>query len=315
MPAVSTSTKVRSPRWSTVSIASRVVPGTSETITRSSPSKALSRLDLPTFGRPRMATRIASSPTSCGPLPGSMITTASSRSPVPWPCWAESGTGSPSPSRWNSKASASWSGSSILFASRITGLRALAEDRRELLVARRDPGARVDDEQDQVGLCDRGVRLIGDRARDRRLVGDVDAAGVDQPEALAVPVGDELLAVAGDTRRLVHHGRPRLGQPVDERRLADVRKADDRDRARERRNSLDGGVLKLVVFEGLMRVAARASSPGDVRRRPRGSVVTSATPSAADARRLAGVAGACNHASYGSSRPPEALVGTGRVRR
>ena len=33
-----------------------VVPGTSATITRSSPTRALTRLDLPTFGRPMMAT-------------------------------------------------------------------------------------------------------------------------------------------------------------------------------------------------------------------------------------------------------------------
>ncbi len=38
-----------------VSIASRVVPGMSDTIARSSPSSALSRLDLPTFGRPTIA--------------------------------------------------------------------------------------------------------------------------------------------------------------------------------------------------------------------------------------------------------------------
>ena len=48
---------------STVSIVSRVVPGTSETITRSSPRSAFRSDDLPTFGRPRIATRIASSPT------------------------------------------------------------------------------------------------------------------------------------------------------------------------------------------------------------------------------------------------------------
>ena len=36
-------------------MASRVVPGISETIARSSPSSALSRLDLPTFGRPMKA--------------------------------------------------------------------------------------------------------------------------------------------------------------------------------------------------------------------------------------------------------------------
>ena len=45
-----------------MSTASRVVPGTSETITRSSPTSAFRSEDLPTFGRPRIATRIASSP-------------------------------------------------------------------------------------------------------------------------------------------------------------------------------------------------------------------------------------------------------------
>ena len=59
----------------------------------------------------------------------------------------------------------------------------LAEDLRDLLVAGRDPGLRVDDEEDEVGLLDGLARLVGDRARDRRRVGDVDAAGVDQQEA------------------------------------------------------------------------------------------------------------------------------------
>ena len=50
-----------------MSIASRVVPGTSETIVRSPPTIAFRSDDLPTFGRPRIATRIASSPTSRAP--------------------------------------------------------------------------------------------------------------------------------------------------------------------------------------------------------------------------------------------------------
>src|SRR6266545_1635386 len=123
-PAVSMRTKERSPRWKIVSIASLVVPGVSETITRSWPRIAFSRLDFPTFGRPRIATPIASSLTASRPVPGSLATIASRRSPVPWPCTAETGTGSPSPSRWNSSASASWDGSSILLASSNTGLRA-----------------------------------------------------------------------------------------------------------------------------------------------------------------------------------------------
>ena len=109
----------------------------------------------------------------------------------------------------------------------------LAQDLRDLLVAGRDPELRVDDEEDEVGLGDRLARLVGDRARDRRLVGDVDAARVDEQEALAGPLADELLAVARDARRLVDDGRARAGEAVDERRLADVRKADDRDGAEE----------------------------------------------------------------------------------
>ena len=59
----------------------------------------------------------------------------------------------------------------------------LAEDLRDLLVARRDAGLRVEHEEDDVGLRDRLARLVGDRARERRHVGDVDAAGVDEQEA------------------------------------------------------------------------------------------------------------------------------------
>ena len=235
-PAVSTSTNVRSPRTSTVSIASRVVPGISETMTRSWPSSLLTRLDLPTFGRPRIATRIASSGSSARAraavrlevvddlveqVAGAVAVQAGDRDRV-----AE-----PEPVQLERER---------LLARVVDLVRdhehrllRLAQDLRDLLVARRDPDLRVDDEEDEVGLRDRLARLVGDRARDRRLVGDVDAAGVDQQEALRAPLADELLAVARDARRLVHDRRARPGQPVDERRLPDVREADDRDGADE----------------------------------------------------------------------------------
>ena len=89
------------------------------------------------------------------------------------------------------------------------------------------------DEEDEVGLGDRAARLLGDLLRQRRRVGDVDAAGVDEQEALAGPLADDLLAVARDAGRLVDDGLARAGQPVDERRLADVREADDGDRAEQ----------------------------------------------------------------------------------
>ena len=116
---------MRSPRSSTVSTASRVVPGISLTISRSRPRSALTRLDLPTFGRPRIATRIASSDSEGRPGGASRSSSTrmrSSRSPLPIPCSAEIGIGSPSPSRCSSSANGSWLGSSILFASTSTGL-------------------------------------------------------------------------------------------------------------------------------------------------------------------------------------------------
>ncbi len=114
----------------------------------------------------------------------------------------------------------------------------LAQDLRELLVARRDAGARVDDEEHEIRLADRRARLLRDLPRDRARIGDVDAAGVDQHELLPVPLAEQLLAVARRPLRLVHDRLARRGEAVDERRLADVREADDRDGARELHRSV-----------------------------------------------------------------------------
>ncbi len=111
------------------------------------------------------------------------------------------------------------------------GLSRGAQDRRELLVAGRDPGPRVDDEEHEVGLVHRRARLLRDVPPVRPGVGLVHAAGVDEPEGDAVPVAEELLAVARHPRGLVDDRGAGLRQPVDERRLADVREADDRDRS------------------------------------------------------------------------------------
>ena len=112
-----------------------------------------------------------------------------------------------------------------------------AQDGGDLLVPGHHPAPGVGDEQDEIGLGDRGASLLGHGARQRRRVGDVDPARVDQEKPLPVPLADELLAVACHSGCLVHDRGPALGQPVDQGRLADVRKADDRDRAEERRHS------------------------------------------------------------------------------
>ena len=127
---------------SSVSIASRVVPAISETITRSRPRKALTSEDLPTFGRPITASRTGASSSSsaaCGS--GSSSTTRSSRSPVPRPWVAETASGSPRPSAWNSAASGSSASRSTLLATTITGtpgaLQHLRRSRRRRSAGRR----------------------------------------------------------------------------------------------------------------------------------------------------------------------------------
>ena len=80
-----------------VSIASRVVPGTSLTITRSSPSIALTSEDFPTFGRPITAIRISSSSRVSSSFDGKFFTTASSKSPKFSALLAEMPIGSPKP--------------------------------------------------------------------------------------------------------------------------------------------------------------------------------------------------------------------------
>ena len=66
-------------------------------------------------------------------------------------------------------------------------LAGVAEDRCKLLVAGGDPGPRVDDEEDEVGLGDRPTGLLDDLLRERRGIRDVDAARVDEEKPLTRP--------------------------------------------------------------------------------------------------------------------------------
>ena len=107
-----------------------------------------------------------------------------------------------------------------------------AQDLGDLGVALAQAGAGVEHERDGVGVGDRLARLVLDRARERVLGREVDAAGVDELEPDPVPLALERLAVAGDPGLLVDDRLAPAGEPVDERRLADVGKADDRDSRR-----------------------------------------------------------------------------------
>mmetsp|Transcript_4378 Transcript_4378/g.9594 ORF Transcript_4378/g.9594 Transcript_4378/m.9594 type:complete len:214 (+) Transcript_4378:181-822(+) len=100
-PAVSTKTNLvpwLSTAWS---IASRVVPERSHTIARSVPVSRLSNDDLPTLGRPRMATLSVGlpsrSPAATCAGGGSGLTSSSITSPIPVPCSPLTGHGVPMP--------------------------------------------------------------------------------------------------------------------------------------------------------------------------------------------------------------------------
>ena len=93
-----------------------MVPAISETIERSSPAKALSKDDLPTFGRPIKATLRYPSCTCARPTSGRCATTLSNRSPLPRPCKADTKYGSPNPKFHRECASDSSRSLSTLFA-------------------------------------------------------------------------------------------------------------------------------------------------------------------------------------------------------
>ena len=115
------------------STGSTVVPATASTTTRSEPANAFRSEDLPTFGRPRSATRLGP-PARDVPCPtaGNIFTMSSIRSPEPWPCSADTGSGSPRPSDQSFVASISVARSSTLLATSSTGL---PERRRTLTTA------------------------------------------------------------------------------------------------------------------------------------------------------------------------------------
>ena len=227
-PAVSTSTNVASPRRSTVSIESRVVRAPRRRSPARCPRSAFSSDDFPTFGRPRIATRIASSPTGRSPFPGAARRCRRGGRPVPCPCSAESGIGSPRPSRWNSSASASRRGSSSLFAITSTSRRDERRISRELLVARRDPRPRVDDEEDEVGLLDACLACSTICAPERaRVAWSTPPVSISRNVVPDHSTGSSLRSRVTPGVSWTTAARVAV-EPVDQRRLPDVRVADDR---------------------------------------------------------------------------------------
>ena len=208
MPAVSTKRISPSGVLTTVSMLSRVVPGRSWTTDRSSPISRLKRVDLPTLGRPTMATAgVPSSSDSAGSAgsSGKRATTVSKRSPVPRPWMALTMNGSPRPSRENCQASASRLSPSTLLATTTAPPAGPAQQGGHLGVVVGDPDRAVQHEQDDVGFADGPLRLPGHLAVQGVPTGQ-PASGVDDREIPAGPFGVEHLPVAGDPGSFLDDG-------------------------------------------------------------------------------------------------------------
>ena len=121
---------------------------------------------------------------------------------------------------------------SILFTANSTGWREPAQALDAAAVERVQPGAAVDDHDDDVGLLGGEQRLPAHGAAELFLLLGLEAAGVDDQEAPAiVRSGDGDVAIARDARRRRHQGAARTGEAIEERRLAGVRpphEGDDR---------------------------------------------------------------------------------------
>ena len=99
----------------------------------------------------------------------------------------------------------------------------------KVLVERGDAGARVDQEQHQIGRLDGQLGLPA-HARSQALVEDLfQAGGVEQPEGQVVEPGLGLAAVAGHPGLVVDQGQAPAHQAVEQSRLSDIGPADDRD--------------------------------------------------------------------------------------
>ena len=244
MPAVSTNRIGPSSVSTTVSMASRVVPGMSCTTARSSPISRLNRVDLPTFGRPddgatekillgrRRRRRLGAGVGRRSAARAAARRRASSRSPVPRPCRALTGSGSPRPSDMNSQIAASRLASSTLLATTSTGASTGGAASATRLSSSVMPTMASTTKQDDVGS-----RMARSLCR-LTLASSASPPGSQPPvstsrNGAALPLGLDLLAVAGDAGLLLDDGVAAADDAVEERRLADVGAPDDGDDRRQ----------------------------------------------------------------------------------
>jgi hypothetical protein len=92
--------------------------------------------------------------------------------------------------------------------------------------------ARVDHEQDQIGLFDRDLGLVADVRGQAGVEAGVEATRVDEQKVAALPRADAVQAITRDARLVLDDRLAAADETVEQRRLADVGAADDRDQRR-----------------------------------------------------------------------------------
>ncbi len=134
---------------------------------------------------------------------------------------------------------------------------------REMLVGVGEPGARVDHEQDRVAIDERRFRLRAHAPGERFRIALFKTGGVDDGEGEVRDPAFALAAVARDARLVVDERQPAADQPVEQRRLADIRPADDRDfgahvvpARRRRRRSISPRADRFEAIRPSQRLAA-----------------------------------------------------------
>jgi hypothetical protein len=98
----------------------------------------------------------------------------------------------------------------------------LAQVPGDVVVLRRQAAARVYHEDDDVGFRNGLPRLLGHLHVDAALGRRLEAAGVDHDEFVLAVLRVAVVAVAREAGEIGDDGVARLGQPVEQRRLADV---------------------------------------------------------------------------------------------
>ena len=104
-----------------------------------------------------------------------------------------------------------------------------ARDIRERMIRRNRPGARVDHEEDGIGLFDGRFGLGPHAAGQAFRSGLLQSGGIDHGEVDVAESAFPLAPVAGDARPVVDERQPAADQPVEEGRLADIGATDNGD--------------------------------------------------------------------------------------